>query len=272
MPKYDPLRRLLERLRGHHAPAPRAGGDSTGQTVFDDLPLRFRALTADSDLDYARLSDPAGPPGAFKIRLASQGTRRDAGKLVERRYAERGYQTGDPPPDPHLFTFLAYDEGQLAGTVAVRLDSAKGLSADQLYHEELAALRADGAQLCEFTRLAVDVKAASKPVLAGLFHTAYLFAARVRRYTHAVIEVNPRHVVFYKRALGFSPLGAERMNPRVQAPGVLLGVSFDDIAVGLAKYAGRGQGATGERSIFPYAFGPDEEPGILKRLKALDRG
>jgi hypothetical protein len=269
MVRYDPLRRLLARLRGEEPPRPPPDGDRTGQTVFDDLPLRFRALTV-TDADWSRLADPAGPPGAFKIRLASQGTRRAAGQLVERRYASRGYVTGEAPGDPHLFTFLAYDEGVLAGTVGVRLDSDRGLSADELYHEELAPLRADGASLCEFTRLAVDVKAASKPVLAGLFHTAYLFAARLRRHTHAVIEVNPRHVPFYRRALRFEPLGAERLNPRVDAPGILLGVSFEEISRGLARYGGRGAAAE-DRSLFAYAFGPDEEPGILSRLKSLDR-
>jgi hypothetical protein len=29
--------------------------------------------------------------------------------------------------------------------------------------------------------------------------------------------------------------------------------------------------AATERSLYPYGFGPDEEPGILKRLAALDR-
>lgn len=270
MASYDPLRRLLGRLRGR-APARDADADRTGQTVFDDLPLRFRSLTL-SAVDYARLGEPGGPPGAFKIRLASQGTRREAGSLVERRYALRGYRAGEAPPDPHLHTFLAYDEGVLAGTVGVRLDdAAAGLSADESYRLELAALRASGARLCEFTRLAVDVKAASKPVLAGLFHTAYLFAARVRGRTHAVIEVNPRHVPFYGRALGFDVVGAERMNPRVDAPGVLLAVAFDDVARGLAQHAGRGAAAATERSLYPYGFGPDEEPGILKRLAALDR-
>ena len=108
-------------------------------------------------------------------------------------------------------------------------------------------------------------------MLAGLFHTAYLFAARVRRYTHAVIEVNPRHVPFYERALRFAPLGGERRNPRVDAPGILLGVSFEEIARGLAENAGRGPPGSADRSLFAYAFGPDEEPGILQRLKSLDR-
>ncbi len=155
--------------------------------------------------------------------------------------------------------------------MSVRLDSARGLAADELYGEVLGLLRAGGARLCEFTRLAVDVKAASKPVLAGLFHTAYLYAARVRGYTHAIIEVNPRHVAFYRRALGFEPVGPERMNARVHAPGVLLVVAFDSIAAGLARYAGRPAEASTERSLFPYGFDGAEEAGIVKRLRALEQ-
>ncbi|MGH8799171.1 MAG: N-acyl amino acid synthase FeeM domain-containing protein [Casimicrobiaceae bacterium] len=46
--------------------------------------------------------------------------------------------------------------------------------------------------------------------------------------THAVIEVNPRHVAFYGSALKFGAVGPERMNSRVQAPAVLVCASFAD--------------------------------------------
>lgn len=84
---------------------------------------------------------------------------------MERRYALRGHRTGKPPPQAPLYTCLASDEGVLAGTAGVRLDWPLGLSADKRYAAALAGLRADGAKLCEFTRRAVDAKAASKPVL-----------------------------------------------------------------------------------------------------------
>ena len=155
------------------------------------------------------------------------------------------------------------------GTVGVRLDSPKGLSADELYGEEINALREQGYKLCEFTRLAVDKRVASKPVLAGLFHTAYLYASVMRGTTHAVIEVNPRHVTFYRRALEFEVLGEERINTRVNAPAVLLCVAFDTIAAGLAKYAGHPEATGAGRSLFPYGFPSHEEGGVLRRLKEL---
>ena len=241
--------------------------------MFGTRPLRFRSLTL-AEADLTALEAPAGFHNGFKIRVATlSGRRREACTMVKRRYQGRGYTIPSLGQDPHLSTFIAYDEGVLVGTVSVRLDSEeKGLSADELYRPEIDALRSGGAKICEFTRLAVDRTAASKPVLAGLFHTAYLYAAVIRGITHAVIEVNPRHVAFYGRALSFYPIGDERMNTRVHAPAVLLCVPFATIAEGLAKYAGKPDVPGAGRSLFVYGFPPEDEPGVLNRLKGLVAG
>jgi hypothetical protein len=245
---------------------------TSGETVFDDRPLRFRSLTV-AAADLTALEAPEGFHGGFKIRVAKLGGhRREAGQLVERRYAGRGYTIPSMGQDPELSTFIAYDEGQLVGTVSVRLDSDRGLSADDLYRNEIDALRTAGALVCEFTRLAVDKTAASKPVLAGLFHTAYLYASVIRGCTHAVIEVNPRHVAFYGRALRFDPIGEERMNKRVDAPAVLLCAPFAIIAEGIAKFAGKPDVPGATRSLFLYGFPPQDEPGVLRRLRELVAG
>jgi hypothetical protein len=243
--------------------------DGAGGTVFDDRALRFRSLTV-SDADLSVLEAPQGFHKGFKIRVARLGgPQREAGKLVERRYAGRGYSIPIVSNEPQLATFIAYDEGQLVGTVGVRLDSDKGLSADELYKTEVDALRSSGARPCEFTRLAVDRNAASKPVLAGLFHTAYLYAAVIHGFTHAVIEVNPRHVAFYGRALQFDPIGEERLSGRVNAPAVLLCAPFGTIADGLTRFAGNPDAPGATHSLFVYGFPPTEERGVLKRLREL---
>ncbi len=277
----ESVRRILDRLRarrrgvvsnpptvpGPSEPPPVEG--MTGLTVFDDIALRLRNLTTE-ELDASK-GDPGALPGAFKIRLAkSRNFQKGAGTLVERRYSDRGYQIPGQTEDPNLFTFVAYDEGQLVGTVSIRLDSEAGLSADTLYRDEIDDLRKAGCKVCEFTRLAVDVKAVSKPVLAGLFHTAYLYASEVRGFSFAVIEVNPRHVAFYAKALGFEPIGPERINTRVNAPAVLLCVPFENISNALKKYAGDPDAPAKSRSLFPYGFPQDEESGILKRLLELE--
>ncbi|MCL4797958.1 MAG: hypothetical protein KJ025_00110 [Burkholderiales bacterium] len=279
--KRDSVWKLIDRLRlrrgvpdvpasapGPSEPPSHVG--TTGLTVFDDIALRLRNLTVE-ELDASQ-GDPGQLPGAFKIRLAKSRTLgTDAGTLVDRGYTRRGYQTySGGETDPNLFTFVAYDEGKLTGTVSIRIDSERGLAADELYREEIDELRHAGCKICEFTRLALDIKVVSKPVLAGLFHTAYLFAAKVRGCSFAVIEVNPRHVAFYRHALRFEPIGPERMNRRVNAPAVLLCAAFDTIADGLAKYAGKPNEPGGTRSLFVYGFPKKEEAGVLKRLRELD--
>ena len=242
--------------------------DGSGFSFLGDIAVKLRELSLEQVTGVAAGS-PEFNTALIKIRIA--GSRTDATlhthDLVQRRYAERGYDLPTATPDPNLYTVAAYDQGSLVGTVGVRVDSARGLSADELYPAELSALRIRSLQLCEFTRLAVDDSALSKTVLASLFHTAYLYAHKLCGVDAAVIEVNPRHVPFYIRALQFERIGPERHNKRVDAPAVLLNVPFERIAQGVARYAGKPELATSTRTLYPYGFSPAEEAGILNRLR-----
>jgi N-acyl amino acid synthase FeeM len=259
-----------QKTRGARSRRPKAGAEVTGQTVFHDRPLNLRSLTV-TEVDIPTIQNPVAiEGGAFKIRVAKRSrTRRDATTLVRDRYATRGYDVPFAGDRPRVFTFIAYDEGQVVGTVSVGMDSSEGLFADGLYRAEIDRMRAAGARICEFKRLAVDRSTASKRILAGLFHTAYLFACKIRGCSHAVIEVNPRHVLFYGKELKFEVLGPERMDPRVNAPAVLLCVSFAAIADGLEKHAGKHVHAGSKRTLFHYGFPPKEELGVLHRLTEL---
>ena len=275
----ESVRKLVERVRNRGVGARSSRTPSwdslsfdpqgkTGLTVFDDRTLRFRNLT----LAPAELGDSDAIPGVFKIRVAKrEGFQRAATTLVDRRYSGRGYNTPTANPDPHLFTFVAYDEGTLVGTVGIRLDSEQGLSADTLYKDEIDALRESGCKICEFTRLALDQQAVSKPVLAGLFHTAYMFAYEVRSHAYAVIEVNPRHAPFYRRALLFEQIGDERLNRTVNAPAVLLCLPFERVPPELERFGGRPELSKTTRLMYPYFFGAKGASGILNRLRELDR-
>jgi len=242
--------------------------DGGGLSFLGDIAVKLRDVSLDQLTGVpAGVADQSG--ALIKIRIA--GSRTNASlhtqTLIQRRYVERGYDLPAATPDPSLYTVAAYEQGQLVGTVGVRIDSPRGLSSDDLYPQELAALRVRPVSLCEFTRLAVDDNAPSKTVLASLFHTAYLYAHKLCGVDAAVIEVNPRHVPFYVRALQFDRIGPERHNRRVDAPAVLLYVQFRRIAEGVARYAGRPELAPGTRTLYPYGFSPQEEQGILNRLR-----
>jgi hypothetical protein len=206
----------------------------------------------------------------FCIRAAdSFGQRSSASVLVSKMYAWRGYQsksTASVERDSNRITLLASDYDTTVGTLTVGFDSSGGLLADDLFPEELAALRQAGRSVCEFTKLAIDNAIQSKRLLASLFHIAYLFAHRINSADCLLIEVNPRHVRYYQRVLGFTVLGPERLNQRVNAPAVLLCLELSYAREQIARLAGQADAAVGERSLYPYFFSHEEEAGILGRI------
>lgn len=213
----------------------------------------------------------------FAIHAAdSHQHRQAASQLVHRRYLQRGYRRGqgagaESPQEPHLLVFSATGSEGPLGTLGVRLDSALGLNADVVFGAELDALRAAGHQLCEFTQLALDADTASKRVLAALFHTAYLHAYKLQGKRTLVIEVNPRHVAYYRRMLGFRVCSDVRINPRVQAPAVLLCLDLAHVEQQIALHGGRPERASELRTLYPYAFSAHEEAELLLNLGQAPR-
>jgi hypothetical protein len=138
---------------------------------------------------------------------------------------------------------------------------------DQLYKREVDQLRAMGRKPCDITRLAVDQDIKSKSVLAALFHLTFIYGHNIHRATDFLIEVNPRHVVFYQRMLGFVPFGEERVCPRVNAPAVLLRLELTHADEQILKYGGMGAAVPGVKSIYPYFFSREDELGITQRLQ-----
>jgi hypothetical protein len=269
---------LLNRLRRAPPAKPRGGGldrphefavDATGSTVYGDVALRYRGPPFDT-VDPP-VETPSARSSAFKIRLArSRLLSQDAKVLVERRYAWRGYEVRGMAEDPNLRTFIAYRDGQIAGTLSVRVDSGKGLSADKLYKTEIDRLRATGDRVSEFTRLAVDDLAVSNRVLGTLIHTAFMYLHDVCRCKYAVFEVNPRHAAYYERGLFCDRIGPQRMNDRVGAPAVLLCMTLERTASEAEKFFANPARLRSARSPLSHWFPPDEARGVLARLQALD--
>jgi hypothetical protein len=222
-------------------------------------------------LDLAEVADETVGSRVVTLRAADTGGHRSSANiLVHRMYATRGYKTSTdtPPPAPNVVTLIACDRGETIGTISVSFDSARGLLADDLFLVELNALRAQGRRLCEFTKLAMDHVVKSKRVLASLFHAAYIWAHLRLGFDDVVIEVNPRHVRYYERMLGFTAMGPERMNRRVDAIAVLMRLDFAHARGQIARFAGRPEPA-GERSLYPHFFSAKEEAGIAARLPVL---
>ncbi|MBV8122970.1 MAG: hypothetical protein JOY60_12595 [Burkholderiaceae bacterium] len=194
-------------------------------------------------------------------------------QLVEHRYQDRGYrEMTDAAPSLHAFansellTLTMSHYGDVCGTISIRFDGPHGLAADEVFPAEMRELRTSGMALCEFTKLALDIEETSRQVLAHLFHRAYLCAFRQHEAELMVIEVNPRHVAFYRRLLGFNVLSDVRMNPRVNAPAVLLSLSMVEAQQQIARYGGHGELGKVVRTLYPFSYSPQDEQALLDSL------
>jgi hypothetical protein len=205
----------------------------------------------------------------FNIRLANSAGRREAASLLIRKmYGWRGYAF-DPGEavQANKITLYAETGGKVVGTMSLCLDGAQGLPADDNFLDKLDALRGAGRRLCEPSRLAID-KGVTKRVFAALIHISYLYSHRLHGYTDYVIEVNPRHVQFYKRMLGFGDFGGERPCARVGAPAVLLRLPLSHMTEQIRRWGGLMEQHGDERSFYPYFFPVWDEAGISARLMA----
>jgi hypothetical protein len=204
----------------------------------------------------------------FKVRLATNEDRRkSASLLIEKMYSWRGYGANALDKDPNKITLVAYQEDKVVGTMTLGMDSPSGMVVDQLYKREADQLRAAGRMPCDITRLAVDQDIKSKSVLAALFHLTFIYGHNIHRATDFLIEVNPRHVLFYQRMLGFEPFGEEKTCPRVNAPAVLLRLDLAHADQQIVRYGGIGAAVPGVKSIYPYFFSREDELGITQRLQ-----
>ncbi|WP_374435304.1 long-chain N-acyl amino acid synthase [Inhella sp.] len=226
--------------------------------------------------------EESGPVGALEAwlapvappleRFAAERVQGSAGwlanqALVGRRYGQRGLRVTPLEMAADGLASLRVREGdQVVGTLTVRMDGPAGLAADAVFPEELRGLR-EQQRLCEFTRLAVDGGTESKPVLARLFHMAYLYAHRIEKAELIVFEVHPRHSPFYRRMLGSRLLAGERLDPAVNAPAVLMCKPLDEMRRDIETMGGRADLIAQARSLYPLFYGPAEEAALLREMR-----
>ncbi|MHB8285245.1 MAG: N-acyl amino acid synthase FeeM domain-containing protein [Caulobacteraceae bacterium] len=132
----------------------------------------------------------------FRIATSAEDLR-VAARLVNEQYARRDY--GADHVIPGGATFIAEQDSQVVGTVTLVVKDAK---------------------VCELVRLASTAR--STEILAGLFALAFQHGTATTACSELRIEVNPRHVGFYRAALGFEPVGPEYVYAEVSAPAQMM--------------------------------------------------
>lgn len=241
-----------------------SSNDST--IIAFESPYKLREMClVEADIDSVK--DRKLDEQNFKIRMANSAGRREAaGLLIKKMYSWRGYSIDAPVAhEPNRITLIAETNGKTVGTMTLCFDSGARLPADENFSDKLDELRAQGRRLCEPSRLAIDEEV-PKRVFASMIHISYIYAHNIHGFTDYVIEVNPRHVRFYKRMLGFHEICEERTCSRVNAPGVLLRLDLTYMTEQIAKFGGLFEQHGKEKSFYPYFFAKRDEGGITRRL------
>ncbi len=215
--------------------------------------------------DYLLQKDDIG------IRLADGHDNVDqVGMLVTRMYRQRGYlvPASEAGCDSiRRVTLEACYKNQTVGTMTVHLGASEALQAETLYGDEIEVFRRRGARLCEFTRLALDAEECGREALACLFHLGFIFAYRIHRATDLFIEVNPRHALFYRRKLGFTRVGEEKVCPRVNAPAILLHKPLATFADELGRLGG--VRTPDNKSFYAMCLPHEEENELVRAIEAM---
>lgn len=215
----------------------------------------------------------------FSIRVASdRASREKAFRLAHEVYVSSHLIDSHPsgmlisPYDAEDVLVLIAEnrEGEMLGTISLIFDSHKGLPCDAIYKNELMPLREQGRKLIEVSRFAIRENLEnSNLVIAELSNLVLIFARRVRHFTDLVIEVNPRHAIWYRRMLYFQPFGGERPCHRVKgAPAVLLRLDLYAEAEETRRIGGsyaRGEPIK-ERTLYPYFRAYKDESLVAENL------
>jgi hypothetical protein len=166
---------------------------------------------------------------------ASQEEMRIADHLVRKQYVSRGYHyqasewhSSFADHRRRGLPILTWFRGRVVGTATLGIDSSAGLHVDEGNREHVDLARVGGQVVGEVVKLATSEGADSRRVLAALFGALHRLMV-LHNLTDVFIEVNPRHVAFYRRALCFEVAGHEKICPRVGAPSVLLRMRVADL-------------------------------------------
>jgi len=176
---------------------------------------------------------PVGP-------ARSRNELEQAYRLVYQSYLQRGYVPADPSEIrvglhnalSETVTFVGVLNDEVVATVSLVPDTPIGLPMDDIYHNEMQALRKSGRRVTEVTMLADRRRDLRRtlPMLLSLMKLVFDYATLVLKANDLCITINPRHESFYRRYLLFTDLGEERTYPSVlNNPALAKRLDLDDV-------------------------------------------
>jgi len=158
--------------------------------------------------------------------------------------------------------FIVQDQFKnIAGSVTLLFDKNSKLPVEKIYSEEIKELKKLNPKIAELSRLVISPNYRnSKSILVLLFNYLAIYLHRVKEYDGLVVQVNPRHKIYYKALLSFDEIGREKPCPQVQnAPAVLLFLSTQKYKKEMNRCKSDVNSIGKERTLYPYFLNAEQE-------------
>jgi hypothetical protein len=221
-------------------------------------------------------------PERFQFGVARKTAALDAAfGLVHDQYVWRGFLDAPHPSGrrvnlrhalPTTRVFVARDGARVVGTATLIPDSPLGLPMDEVFADQLDAIRLSNRCAAEVSALAMDAdrRAHGVPVLIRLLRMILLYAAEVARLDDLVLVVRPQHAAFYQQSFACRPIGPARDYPKVHIVGaVALHLDLHEVRA-LIRAIQAGQAPASRTQAFLYS--PDACQTVLTQLGRELRG
>lgn len=171
---------------------------------------------------------------------------------------------------PQTTILIVQDKSKnVVGTLTLVFDGDGKLPIEKIYHDEFEKLKKNNIRAIEISRLVIANEYRNeKEILQLMINYLFIYAYHVKNYHSLVIQVNPRHKIYYKSLLGFKEIGGEKDCPSVQnAPAVLLHLPLMHYQSEVLRFASKSEINKKERSLYPFFLKPEQEKLVAHYLK-----
>ncbi len=217
----------------------------------------------------------------FDIHIAtSLGLREKAFRLAYDTYEAKGFLSSarqdrmlvsenDLLPDTTVFVITEKLSNEVIATLTLNFQAHAELPSYELFPDEISTLQKQKKTMGEITRLAIkEGHRYSNLLLARLFNAAHLYTLKVKKVENILISVNPTHVGFYQKLLGFEMLGDEKPCGRVNgAPARLLLLDLNTTEFNINRFYENKLNTTSQYKFYKNAVPKSESHALVQKFK-----
>ena len=249
----------------------------SNQNTLSGLSTAIRTSFSNLDKQINKSDEYTKPE--FTIKIANTLEEREmVFQLAYQIYLEKGFikknfsewliQNYDIKNETVILIVLDKNQ-KLAGSLTLVFSEDGELPAEKIYNQEISNLKLHSKKLVEISRLVVGHQYRnSKDVLCLLINYLMIYSFHVKEYSSLVIQVNPRHILYYKVLLNFDEIGGLKSCPSVQnAPAVLLHLPLDRYQSEINRWNNLNSLTKKERSLYPYFLKPAQEKLVAHYLQ-----